>query len=155
MTARLKVSRLVASGFGAGYAPVAPGTAASCAAVLVGAALLAWHPLALPVAVACGVLGGWWAVRASGVTGDPGWVVIDEFAGQWIAMLPLRHPGWAGLLLALLLFRLLDIAKPGPVGWADRRPGALGVMADDVIAGALAAVALWAAQRLLPAWLAL
>jgi phosphatidylglycerophosphatase A len=57
-------------------------------------------------------------------------------------MLPLPRPAWPGLLAAFLLFRLFDIFKPGPVGWADRRHGAVGVMADDVIAGAIAAVIL-------------
>jgi phosphatidylglycerophosphatase A len=71
-------------------------------------------------------------------------VVIDEFAGQWIAMLGLARPAWPGLLAAFVLFRLLDITKPGPVGWADRQPGAVGIMADDVIAGVLAAAILFA-----------
>ena len=83
-----------------------------------------------------------WAIRAARVEGDPGWVVIDEIAGQWIAMLALPRPTWLGLLAAFALFRLLDILKPGPVGWADRQGGAVGVMADDVIAGAIAAIVL-------------
>ncbi len=78
---------------------------------------------------------------------DPGWVVIDEVAGQWITLLGLREPTPLGLLAAFALFRTLDIAKPGPVGWADRRRGAVGVMADDVIAGGLGAALLWALRR--------
>jgi phosphatidylglycerophosphatase A len=74
-------------------------------------------------------------------------VVIDEFAGQWIALLPLSHPSPLGLLAAFVLFRLLDITKPGPIGWADRQHGPLGVMADDVIAGGIAAVVLWIASK--------
>jgi phosphatidylglycerophosphatase A len=54
------------------------------------------------------------------------------------------------VLLAFLLFRLFDIAKPGPVGWADRQHGARGVMLDDVIAGALAAVLVLLARAILP-----
>ncbi|MDB5379409.1 MAG: phosphatidylglycerophosphatase, partial [Rubritepida sp.] len=50
--------------------------------------------------------------------------------------------GWVGVMLAFALFRAFDILKPGPVGWADRQKGPFGVMADDVIAGALAAVVL-------------
>jgi phosphatidylglycerophosphatase A len=138
----LSPARFIASGFGAGYAPVAPGTAGSLVALLLGALLMLASPVALPVAALAATIGGVWAIRAARVDGDPGWVVIDEVAGQWIAMLPLPRPAWPGLLAAFLLFRLFDITKPGPVGWADRRHGAVGVMADDVIAGAIAAVIL-------------
>jgi phosphatidylglycerophosphatase A len=94
------------------------------------------------LAAALAVLGGWWAVRAVQAGDDPGWVVADEFAGQWIALLGLAHPTLVGLTAAFVLFRVLDIAKPGPVGWADRQHGPMGVMADDVIAGAIAAALL-------------
>jgi phosphatidylglycerophosphatase A len=49
-----------------------------------------------------------------------------------------------GLLAAFFIFRLLDVAKPGPIGWADRQSGAAGIMADDVIAGVITAGILWA-----------
>ena len=91
---------------------------------------------------------GAWAIAAGGVTGDPGWVVIDEIAGQWIALLALPRPAPLWLLAAFVLFRALDVAKPGPVGWADRQRGAVWVMADDVIAGALAAALLLALRAL-------
>ena len=61
--------------------------------------------------------------------------MIDEVAGQMIALLALPRPGWAGSLAAFALFRAFDIAKPGPIGWADRQGGAAGIMADDVLAG--------------------
>jgi phosphatidylglycerophosphatase A len=71
--------------------------------------------------------------------------VIDELAGQWITLLvvPLDWRWW---LAAFLLFRLFDIVKPGPVRMAERLPGGLGVMADDVVAGILAAALLLVAQ---------
>lgn len=150
----------IASGFGSGFAPVAPGTAGSLAALLAGMAMLALAPSLLPVAALAATVGGWWAVRALGAVGDPGWIVVDEVAGQWIALLPLALlPGaavWnpASLLLAFLAFRAFDILKPGPVGWADRQEGAFGVMADDVIAGAMAALVVLVAQRLWPGWFA-
>ena len=78
--------------------------------------------------------------QRAGIQGDPGWVVIDEFAGQWITLVPLHHLSAVGLILAFVLFRFFDITKLGPVGWADRQHGAFGVMADDVIAGAIAAL---------------
>jgi phosphatidylglycerophosphatase A len=146
----MRICRFIAAGFGTGYAPIAPGTVASAAAVVAGAVLLRVSPAALAVAALLATFGGFAAVRRAEVTGDPGWVVIDEFAGQWIAMLALARPGIPGLLGAFVLFRVLDIAKPGPVGWADRRPGAFGIMADDVIAGVIAAVVLTLVRLLWP-----
>ena len=139
-------ARIIASGAGIGLVPVAAGTAASVAAILVGAGLLLWSPYALPAAALLATFGGLWAVHATRIDGDPGWVVIDEVAGQWIAMLALSRVTVPGVLAAFLLFRFLDISKAGPVGWADRQHGAVGVMADDVIAGGIAAGILWAAQ---------
>jgi phosphatidylglycerophosphatase A len=145
MAGQVALARLIASGFGSGYAPRAPGTAGSLAALAAGWALLHGPAWALPAAILLACLAGWWAIGVAGGADDPGWVVIDEFAGQWIALLPLTHPSPLGLLAAFVLFRLLDIVKPGPIGWADRRHGALGVMADDVIAGGIAAIILWIA----------
>ncbi len=141
----MRLARLVASGFGSGFCPVAPGTAGSLAALGIGAAALSIMPTTLPLAVVA-ALAGWWAISASGEAArDPGWVVIDEFAGQFLAMAPLASPSPVGLLLAFALFRLFDIWKPGPVGWADRRKTAAGVMGDDVIAGGIAAILVWGA----------
>jgi phosphatidylglycerophosphatase A len=145
-----RVARWVAAGFGTGFAPVAAGTVASAVASLVGAALLWWSPFALPAAVLLATFGGLWAVRAARVEGDPGWVVIDEFAGQWVALLGLGAVTLRGLLMAFLLFRLLDVTKPGAIGWADRQHGAAGLMADDLIAGALAAAIVWALRSRWP-----
>ncbi len=153
---RSTLARAIASGFGSGYAPWAPGTVGSAAALGIGCLLLPWSPAALPIAAALAVFAGIWAIGASAAAADdPGWVVIDEFAGMWIAMLPLAPlPGGAlspiGLLAAFLLFRLLDVTKPGPIGWADRQHNAAGVMADDVIAGAIAAGIIWAARNRWP-----
>ena len=141
----------LASGGGIGwYAPAAPGTFASLVAVLIGGLALAADNRLLVVLAAAACVTGFWAVRASGETGDPGWIVIDEFAGQWIALLGLGQFSWTGLAGAFLLFRLFDIVKIGPVRWADKQHGAFGVMADDVIAGAIAAVLLYLATALFP-----
>ena len=140
----MTLARLVAIGGGSGYVPVAAGTLASALAVLLGALLMLLPPYALPVAALIATLGGLWAIRAARVEGDPGWVVIDEFAGQWLALCGLSHVSLPGLLTAFVIFRLLDITKPGPIGWADRQHGAAGVMADDVIAGGITAGILWA-----------
>ena len=147
---RGRLAGLVASGGGLGRVPAAQGTVASAVATVLGAGLLAASPWALAAAVVAATLCGVWAVRAAGAgEADPGWVVIDEVAGQWIALLALPRPSAVWLIAAFLLFRLLDIAKPGPIGWADRRHDAFGVMADDVIAGGVAALLLLGARALL------
>ncbi len=79
--------------------------------------------------------------------------MIDEVAGQLAAVAGLPRPSVLGLALAFALFRLLDVAKPGPVAWADRKPGAGWIMADDVIAGALAAAGLRALGLVWPSLL--
>lgn len=81
---------------------------------------------------------------------DPSEIVIDELVGQWIALFPVIYGAyatgspllalWPGWVAAFVFFRLFDIWKPGPVGWADRRHDAVGVMLDDVIAGVMAAI---------------
>ncbi|MGC8477940.1 MAG: phosphatidylglycerophosphatase A family protein [Acetobacteraceae bacterium] len=142
------MNRLIAEGFGLGRAPVAPGTVASAVALLLGAGLLRLPPPVLWAAILLAGLGGVAAIRGAGITGDPGSVVIDEVAGQWVALLGVPRPaGWGWLVAAFVLFRAFDILKPGPVGWADRRAGSCGVMGDDVIAGALAALLLVLARR--------
>jgi phosphatidylglycerophosphatase A len=143
-------SRLIAAGLGTGYAPLAGGTVASAAALLVGTALLSVSPWLLLIAAIVATVGGYAAIRRLQPDGDPGWVVIDEVAGQWIALLGLAHATWFGGILAFILFRLFDITKLGPVGWADRRHGAFGIMADDVIAGLIAAILLYGLQVLRP-----
>jgi len=146
-----RLSRLVAGGLGLGWVPVASGTAASLAATLVGARVSRGQLTALALLATAG---GWLVVRRAVPErdADPGWVVVDEVAGQWIALLGAPHGSVAGAAAAFALFRLFDIAKPGPVGWADRRGGAFGVMADDVIAGALAAGLLATARQATPGW---
>jgi phosphatidylglycerophosphatase A len=90
--------------------------------------------------------GLWAAPRVLGAGDDPGWFVADEAAGMALALAALQDASLAGVALAFALFRLFDIAKPWPVSWADRQPGAFGVMADDLIAGAAAGALLIAAQ---------
>ena len=142
--------RFIASGFGCGYAKFAPGTFGSAGALALGALLLWRTPGLIPLAALLATLLGLWAVHRIGGDDDPGWITIDEIAGQLLALLPLSAPSPLGLLAAFVLFRLLDILKPGPVGWADRQHGAAGVMGDDVIAGLLAAGILWAAMARWP-----
>jgi phosphatidylglycerophosphatase A len=127
--------RSIASLGGIGFLRPAPGTWGS-AAVLPLAFLPPW--VALLAALLFTGLGYWALTRLPEAAADPGWVVVDEAAGQSLALA--AATGWLGVVLAFALFRLFDITKPGPVGWADRQKGPFGVMADDVIAGAMAAV---------------
>ena len=138
----------IATGFGAGFSPVAPGTAGSLAALLPWLFLRDLAPIVYAMVVVLAfALGVWacaWVVRTQRIA-DPGYAVWDEFVGQWIALAPLLwHPaGWTGVAAAFILFRIFDIAKPWPVSWADRSvEGGLGVMLDDVFAGLYAALAL-------------
>jgi phosphatidylglycerophosphatase A len=134
--------RLLASGFGAGYAPVAPGTAGSLVGLLIGAVLLlGLGHLALAVGILVFSLAGVWSVAAlKEGHADPGWVVIDEIAGQMIPLLVLTRVSLVGLALAFAAFRVFDITKLGPIGWADGRHDAWGVMGDDWLAGIAAAI---------------
>lgn len=140
--------------FGIGRLKPAPGTWGSLAALPLAYALhLLGGPVLFLIAIIAVFLLGWWAtleVTRGQEDHDPSEVVIDEVVGQWIALVPLSlgaslsgaqiHALWPGWIAAFILFRLFDIWKPGPVGLADRRKDALGVMLDDVIAGWLAAM---------------
>ncbi len=138
-------ARLLLAALGAGYAPGMPGTAGSIvtAAAVV---LLDRAGLGLPGAIALVVLGsavtlvwGGRALRPDG-RGDPGWVVSDEVAGQAIAsgVAVAVHGGLVAAAAALVLFRVLDIMKPGPIARLERLPGGVGVLADDLAAGCVA-----------------
>ena len=136
----------IALGFGSGLVPRAPGTVGSLAALLPWLVLrqLPW-PLYLVALALAFALGVWACERAGRRIGvhDPGAFVFDEFVGQWIALIPALLAPWWAVAAGFALFRLFDIAKPWPVRWADRHVGGgLGVMLDDVLAGALAALAL-------------
>lgn len=137
------LARMIASAGGCGRFPFAPGTFTSLVALIFGVPLL-WQPYALSVAVLAAMIAGYWAIGSLHIDDDPSWVVIDEVAGQWVALLGLAHASLPGLLAAFLVFRLLDVVKPGPIAWADRQPGAAGIMADDIIAGAITAGIVWA-----------
>jgi phosphatidylglycerophosphatase A len=152
MRTKHALARLIAAGFGTGYVPLAAGTVASATAVACGAGLLLLSPWWLAAAAGLAAFGGYVAVNRAEIEGDPGWVVIDEFAGQWITLLALPQPTAGTLVAAFILFRLLDITKLGPVGWADRKHGTFGIMADDVIAGVIAALLLLLARMLRPDW---
>lgn len=130
-------AKLVATGLGSGYSPVAPGTAGSLVGLLLFLPLAGrafWIQLAAVVAVTIlGVLAGGRLATTLGAK-DPGVVVVDEVAGQWITFLAL--PMTPVIAVAgFALFRVMDIVKPWPARALERLPGGLGIMADDVAAG--------------------
>ena len=138
-----RLATLISAGFGVGFAPKAPGTFGSLLGLLIGCLLLdhGHGPLAIGVVMASVI--GLVAIPRTGRQGDdPGWIVIDEIAGQMIALLGLPYLTGSGVLLAFLLFRLFDIRKPWPISLADAKHDALGVMADDWIAGVFVVIVL-------------
>jgi phosphatidylglycerophosphatase A len=153
---------ILATSGGVGYLPGIPGTYGSAVGVL-----LCWGLAAggggfaayAAVTIALGALGVWAAGVAERAFGqeDDRRIVIDEVVGQLLALAPavlwLRGGAFLpALVTGFVLFRVLDIAKPGPVRWAEQGfPGGLGVVADDVVAGLISAVLLAAGLLLLGA----
>jgi phosphatidylglycerophosphatase A len=155
ITAGDRVAYALATGLGAGFTPIAPGTAGALEGVAI---YLAIHALHLRQAYSLIVLavmdvilfavGVWASNRTCAMTGlkDPRLVVIDEVSGQLISLTPLALlPSFSitAVVIGFLLFRLFDIFKPYPIRKLERLHGGLGVMADDALAGVYAAVLLW------------
>lgn len=145
----------VASGFGVGLAPTAPGTVGTFAAVI---PFLFMHDLPLPIylgiVAATFLIGTWAAGRVIKLLGreDPGLVVIDEWVGLWIALAALPG-GLPWLAAGIVLFRFFDVIKPWPVKWLDENiHGGFGAMFDDAIAGLYALFFLQSMAFLLPRW---
>ncbi len=143
-----RVAVLIATWFGCGCAPVAPGTVGSAAAILIAALLvrgLGWRPWHLFVLAAATLPAAVWAstvaARARNEK-DPGTVVVDEVLGQWLTLAAAPELNWKSYLGGFLLFRLFDVWKPPPVRRLEALPGGLGIVADDVAAGLYAALVL-------------
>lgn len=141
MTLSRRLIILVATGGYVGNSPVAPGTVGSIWGLPI-AFVLSQFPLgfASGILIALSVGAIWVAGRAAALMGrkDPGAIVIDEVVGMAVALLGLPLTP-ATIIGGFILFRLLDIIKPFPVGWLDRRlSGGTGIVADDVAAGIIA-----------------
>ncbi len=149
---------LAATGLGIGYAPLAPGTLGSIPGLV-----LAWSLFLLGgsgavfagfvVVTGVGFLVAGGAARTLGAR-DPRPVVVDETAGQMLALL-LVPPTARTVVLAFFLFRLFDTWKPFPVRWLESLPGSSGIMADDLAAGIYANLVLHGAVRFVPGLLGL
>src|ERR1039457_7249717 len=124
---------LLATWFGCGYSPIAPGTAGSLAALLIGIALHAYAAFAWWHFLLLAAIGFWPAVWGAGVTPratgleDPGVVVIDEGLGEVLARAGARPFNWRSCLAAFALFRLFDLWKPPPVRQLEPLPGGIGI----------------------------
>jgi phosphatidylglycerophosphatase A len=138
-----KIATVIATWFGCGLSPKAPGTVGSIGAIplYVLVAHAAGQPGVAVAAVVVTAVGVW----ASSVVArerqlkDPQIVVVDEVAGVLVTMLPLHHLSWQGVLAGLVAFRLFDITKPWPVRRLEALPGGWGIVMDDVAAGVLGA----------------
>jgi len=148
---RVRLATLLATWFGCGYSPFAPGTVGSIAGLAIGivlhqyAGFTGWHFLLLAAAAFYPAV---WAATLTARTvnrKDPSIVVVDEVIGQWIALAGAHPFNWITCLAALGLFRLFDIWKPPPVRQLEALPEGLGINADDVMAGVYAALVLFLA----------
>jgi phosphatidylglycerophosphatase A len=158
-----RVAIQLATCFGIGNAPVAPGTVASVPGLVAGVALAAltakiWRePTAQFSAVTVFLLAGtalsYWCIHVAEKawnTHDESRIVADEVIGQAIAVAYV-DPSWKAALVAFALFRLLDITKPLLIGWIDESgPGALGTLGDDLLAGLVTALVLGGLGLLAP-----
>jgi phosphatidylglycerophosphatase A len=142
----------LAFGLGSGAAPKAPGTFGTLAAIPLWL-LFSDLPILsyIAVIVVASLVGIWLCGQTSKDLGvhDHGGIVWDEFVGLWITYIALPE-GWLWVLFGFLLFRLFDIWKPWPIGWADSKvSGGLGIMLDDILAGFMALGVLQAVNYLL------
>jgi phosphatidylglycerophosphatase A len=149
---RNRLALTLATWFGAGYAPVAPGTAGSLAAIVIAYLMRRWvEPWQFALWAAVLAIPAVWA---AGVTAeivgrkDPGIVVVDEVIGQWITIAGATTINWKTALAAFLFFRLFDIWKPPPVRQLEALPGGWGINADDAMAGFYGALVVYLLCRL-------
>jgi phosphatidylglycerophosphatase A len=146
-------AKLVATGLGSGYSPVAPGTAGSLVglALFVPLARCSWPVQLLAVAIVSvvGALAGGRVATLLKLE-DPGLVVVDEVAGQWVTLLALPFTPVVAVA-GFLLFRVMDIVKPWPARDLENLPGGWGIMADDLAAGIYAHLVLRVGLAIWPA----
>lgn len=139
---------LLGFGFGSGLAPKGPGTVGTLLGLLLFVPILLWsQPFAWALLAVSTIAGVWICGRASDLLGvhDHGGIVWDEFVGIWLVLLCLPEQTLHYWLFAFVAFRVFDIAKPWPIGWADEKvSGGFGIMLDDVLAAIMAIGFIWA-----------
>jgi phosphatidylglycerophosphatase A len=144
MSAASRLALVFATGFGSGYSPIAPGTAGSAVGLLFvwGMSLFAWpfQIVATIVVAVVSMVAADVTARAVGLK-DPGIVVADEIAGMMVTMIAIPFT-WKTALLGFLLFRVMDVVKPPPARRFESFKGGIGIVADDLMAGVYAHLAL-------------
>jgi phosphatidylglycerophosphatase A len=150
----MNIKKLVLSCFGLGFLPIAPGTWGSMPAVAMFLVLHHFHPepviCGTVIAVAMIISSVFcllWAGEAEKLWNekDPRWIVIDEFAGQCVALLPIAVINRKVLLAAIaafIFFRIFDVLKPSPIRECELIDGSCGILGDDIVAGLMAGVSL-------------
>jgi phosphatidylglycerophosphatase A len=146
-----KLAWVLATWFGFGLSPRAPGTVGTLGAIplYLAASRGGWSGVA-GVAALVTVAGIWSSSRVASELGakDPQLVVIDEVAGFLVTMLPVREASESALLAGFLVFRALDILKPWPIRRLERLPSGWGIVLDDVAAGLMGAAVMAGLQAL-------
>jgi phosphatidylglycerophosphatase A len=139
------LTKLVATGFYSGYAPIAPGTAGSIVAVALYFLPVFELPLILSVVtLIVFFIGTFVSSQMEKILGDdPPVVVIDEIVGQWITFLFLPEKTMLVVILGFFFFRAYDIFKPPPARYVEKFKNGWGIMLDDVVAGIYANISLW------------
>lgn len=149
-TLRVRVAKVLATWFGCGLVPKAPGTMGSLGAIPLYFLAVHWgRPGVAVAAVAVTAVGVWCAsvVARELQVEDPQIVVIDEVAGLLITMLPVASPTWKALAAGFILFRVLDSLKPWPIRRFEDLPSGWGIMFDDVAAGVVGALVMFGLER--------
>ena len=153
MPRRSRGAFLIATWFGCGYAPKAPGTAGSLAGLLIAMALnyMGYGRGMLLALTAILMAPGIWSasvVARETNTTDPHIVVVDEVIGQWITLAGAATFNWKTWIAAFALFRVLDVWKPAPARQFESLPGGWGIVADDVMAGLYGALGIFVLDHL-------
>lgn len=140
--------KLLATSFGAGFLPVAPGTWGALVAIALWIPLYIWASpsatviITISAAIVYFIVGTWASNVAERYWGkDPVVACADETVGQWIALIPVTSlcPWWE-IIISFVLFRFFDIYKPLGIKYMEKLPGGFGMMADDILAGIYSAI---------------
>ncbi|WP_150137572.1 phosphatidylglycerophosphatase A [Candidatus Enterovibrio escicola] len=147
---------LLATGFGLGLSPFIPGTIGTLAGLLIYLLIVSISSVLLPITIMIGSVVG---IYLCGRTAedmsvhDHGSIVWDEFIGFWITMLLVPVTDWQIVSAGFIIFRFFDMIKPWPICLLDTKvPGGLGIMLDDIVAGLISMVVLWAGNHYLGQW---
>jgi phosphatidylglycerophosphatase A len=147
----MKASFIIATWFGCGLVPVAPGTVGSSAALVIAIFLhrrLDWGRWEFLLLAGLLTVPSVWAstrTARAAASKDPGFIVVDEVLGQWVTLAGATAFNWKSWALAFCLFRLFDVAKPFPVRRLEALPAGWGIVGDDIGAGICAALVLFLA----------